>query len=185
MNETKEEWRSVVGYEGYYEVSNLGRVRSLDRVVNSKGGIRTIPGRIIRLRHNKQGYNIATLVKDRSAKTLRVARLVAMAFIPNDNNLPEVNHKDETRDNDKSSNLEWCTHEYNMRYGCRLKRMADTYKRKQISMLKNGVEIRRFDSAHDAARFLGNDRWQGNISAWARGYGNTAYGYEWRYVVCA
>ena len=177
-----EEWRSVKGYEGYYEVSNLGRIRSADRVVASRGGKRTIPCKMIKIRHNKQGYNIVTFIVNRKAKTLRVARLVAIAFIPNDENLPQVNHKDETRDNDVVSNLEWCSVDYNLRYGNRLRKIDDKQQRKPVEMLKDGIVLKRFRSAHDASRFLGNDRWQGNISACARGRGRTAYGYEWRYV---
>ena len=117
----QEEWRDVVGFESYYQVSNLGRVRSLDRDIpymfNGKTVIQHKKGQIMKLRPDSGGYLRVNLhvahVKD---KLLGVHRIVAQAFIPNPENLPCVNHKDYNRANNCVDNLEWCYVEYNNHY---------------------------------------------------------------------
>jgi hypothetical protein len=111
----EEIWKDVDGYEGYYQVSSFGRVRSLDRVVNNH----FYGGRILCLASDSDGYKVVGLHKNGS-KTVKVHRLVAQAFIPNPQNLPEVNHKDENKKNNFYNNLEWCTTKYNLTYGHRL-----------------------------------------------------------------
>ena len=119
-------WKPVVGYEGLYEVSSLGMVRSVDRkeVFHHKDG-----KQIERFRHGKtmtpnydgKGcYLHVRLTKNGIGKSTNVHRIVATAFIPNPNNLPEVNHIDEDKTNNAVSNLEWCDHLYNNRYGTKL-----------------------------------------------------------------
>ena len=122
----EEIWKPIVGYEGYYEVSNLGRVRSMDKYVNTKGDSKRIRnGRVLKgiLCHN---YVWVTLSKDNLKSKKRVHRLVAEAFIPNPDNLPCVNHKDENRSNNSIENLEWCTTEYNNNYGTRKEKLRKT-----------------------------------------------------------
>ena len=108
----KEYWKSVVGYEGLYMVSNWGRVKSI------KFG----KERILKPVTNSSGYLLVGLYKNNIEKKYSVHRLVAEAFIPNPYNLPQVNHKDENKQNNVVSNLEWCTHEYNNTYGTRIER---------------------------------------------------------------
>ena len=110
----KEEWRQIQGYEGLYEVSNLGRVKSLERY--DKIG-RLIKEKTLNPRKHKKGYLYVGLSKDGIQKKYSIHRLVAIAFIPNPNNLPQVNHKDENKENNCLDNLEWCTNEYNCNYG--------------------------------------------------------------------
>lgn len=112
-----EEWRAVVGYEGLYQVSNLGRVMSLERYDRAK---KFWPRRIRVLSHDSDGYLVVCLYKDGAKKTCKVHRLVAQAFIDNPNNYPEVNHIDENKENNCIDNLEWCTTKYNLTYGHRL-----------------------------------------------------------------
>ena len=109
-------WKPVVGYEGYYEVSNLGRVRSIDKYVNTKCcSKRFRNGRILKgIKHNE--YMWVSLSKDNVKSKKRVHRLVAEAFLPNPQNLPYINHKDENKTNNISVNLEWCTPAYNTIY---------------------------------------------------------------------
>lgn len=107
-----EEWKNVIGYEGLYEVSNLGRVRRVN-----KG--------LLKLQNN-QGYNQVYLYKCGIRKGIRVHRLVAQAFIPNPDNLPEVNHKNEDKMNNSVDNLEWCTAKYNVNYGHRTENAINT-----------------------------------------------------------
>lgn len=99
-----EKWLSIKDYEGLYEVSNLGRVRSL--ISN---------GLILKQSKDKNGYHVVSLKR----KSFRVHRLVAIAFIPNPNDLEQVNHKDEDKSNNTVHNLEWCDTKYNINYGTR------------------------------------------------------------------
>lgn len=114
-----EEWRDIKGYEGLYQVSNEGRIKSLERIIQgcSKGGYfdKLLPEKIMKQQCNK--YVTVMLCKQGVTKRLLVHRLVAEAFIPNTNNLPQVNHKDECKTNNTIENLEWCTKEYNNNYG--------------------------------------------------------------------
>lgn len=118
----------VKGYEGYYEVDCLGRVYSLDRVisVNDKGRVydKPISGKVMGQTVKSNGYKSVTLTKDGKCKSFYVHRLVAEAFIPNPDNLPMVNHKDEDKTNNFAENLEWCTNEYNVNYGTGKSRRA-------------------------------------------------------------
>lgn len=100
------EWRAIPGYEGLYEVSDFGSVRSLFRYKKQ-------------LKPSKQsnGYLSVDLFKEKRRKHCLIHRLVAMAFIPNPENLPQINHKDENRTNNTVENLEWCSAKYNMNYG--------------------------------------------------------------------
>lgn len=104
-----EVWENITGYEGLYQVSNLGRVKSLN--YKGKGVIKILKGYI-----KRDGYETVTLMKDGIRKYLRVHRLVAQAFLPNPDNLPQINHKDENPLNNIVDNLEWCTPSYNTKY---------------------------------------------------------------------
>lgn len=117
----KEVWKSINGYEGLYEVSNLGRVRSVDRIVDGRNGV--VSGKILSFSDNGTGYKQVCLCKKNIKSTRYVHRLVAEAFIPNPQKLTDVNHKNEHRYDNVVSNLEWCTKEYNQNYNnCPLKR---------------------------------------------------------------
>lgn len=120
-------WKPVKGFEGYYEVSNLGRVRSVDRVVVDKSGRNQFKkGMILKSRSDRQGYIIVPLSINRHYTHKCVHTLVAEAFIPNPDNLPQVNHKDEVKSNNVVDNLEWCTPKYNANYGNRNKKCIET-----------------------------------------------------------
>ena len=117
-----EVWKDVVGYEGLYQVSNEGRVKKLAHTIydTGKGGtkrVRHYPAKILKLILNAQGYYTVGLSINKKGKTHLVSRLVAQAFIPNPDNLPCVNHKDENSQNNYVDNLEWCTRAYNNQYG--------------------------------------------------------------------
>lgn len=118
VNET---YKDIKGYEGYYQVSNFGNVRSLDReVIRSDGNFQFHHGKILKLSDNGSGYLVAQLCKDSVVKGYLVHRLVASEFIPNRENLPVVNHKDGNTKNNKTNNLEWCTQSYNIIHGLSL-----------------------------------------------------------------
>ena len=121
-----EEWRPIEGYEGLYEVSNTGQVRSLDRYVKNNYSYRLQKGKVLSPEKNKDGYLLVSLCCNGKQNLRTVHRLVAQAFIPNPNNLPQVNHKDENKSNNRVDNLEWCDQAYNNLYGTRQERYRNT-----------------------------------------------------------
>lgn len=125
-----EVWKAVKDYEGLYEVSNLGRIRSVSRVIRwgrGKGYDKLIEGRILSPSINNSGYEIIILNKPKHKTICRtIHRLVAEAFIPNPNNLTDVNHKDEDKMNNNVENLEWMTHKDNMNWGETSKKISES-----------------------------------------------------------
>ena len=120
-----EVWKDVVGYEGLYQISSCGEVKSLDKEINlSNGGAYIKPGKMLLKHEDKDGYLTVTLYRNRMPKTLKIHRLVALAFLENPNNLLQVNHKDENKKNNHVDNLEWCDCKYNNLYGTRGKRIS-------------------------------------------------------------
>jgi len=135
--------KPIIGYEGYYEVDQFGRVNSINRMVrvNDNGRIYDKPliGKQMKQSLHTKGYKTVSLTKDGDTKTLYVHRIVAEAFIPNPNNFPCVNHIDEDKTNNFVENLEWCSEQYNTTYGkARIKQakalrgreLADCHKQK-------------------------------------------------------
>ena len=120
----EEIWKPVDGYEGYYEVSNLGRVRSIDRFVKADKGMRLSKGQLLKPFYSN-GYARVVLSKQQKTKKFSVHRLVAIAFIPNTNNYPQVNHKNEDKNCNEVDNLEWCNGAYNCNYGTRNQRLSE------------------------------------------------------------
>lgn len=114
-------WKDIQGYEGYYQISNLGNVKSLDRIVDRGNGIlQHRRERIMSKRVCADGYYIAKLNVNKSSKSIAIHILVARHFIDNPNNYPEVNHKDCNRKNNQVDNLEWCTHQQNVDHSKKL-----------------------------------------------------------------
>lgn len=113
--------KAVKGYEGYYEVDQFGRIYSVDRVIsvndNGRQYDKPLKAKQMKQTMHSKGYKTVSLTKDGKTKGMFVHRIVAEAFIPNENNLPMVNHKDEDRTNNFAENLEWCTCQYNNTYG--------------------------------------------------------------------
>lgn len=119
----EEKWKPVIGYEGIYEVSSLGRVKSLGRMILGNGGTRYWHKEGIMVpQKTYKGYTRVILSHDGEWHTTQVHRIVAMAFIPNPNGYPEINHKNEVKDDNRACNLEWCTTMYNNHYGTRIER---------------------------------------------------------------
>lgn len=176
-------WKPVVGFEGYYEVSDRGRVRGTERTViaNIKGRPipRKIPQRPRQAQNRGNGYRFVALCKDGRKVMKSVHRLVAEAFIPNPDDLPEVNHKDEDKANNSVENLEWCTRQYNDSYGTGKKRAADKRAIPIVALSNDGTVVARFRSGADAEQMTGICR--GDISSCIHGKAKSAGGYRWLY----
>lgn len=126
LDTSNEIWCPVKNYEGFYEISNLGRVKSLDRYVKCGNGERLHKGKLLQMEVDKLGYRFAHVCKEGQDDRLLVHRMVADAFIKNPNDYPCVNHKDETPWNNTKENLEWCTYSYNNQYNNLTKRRFET-----------------------------------------------------------
>lgn len=174
-------WRPVKGYEGLYEVSNLGRVRSLARTCKSRGGCRKPIKERVLCSEVTAGYVRVNLSMDGYMRHYLVHRLVAEAFIPNPENLPMINHINEDKTDNRVENLEWCTASYNINYGeCVIKiKKNQPHKRPVCQYDKDWVLLAEYQSLHEAGKLSGV-RWQ-DISACCCGRQNTAKGYIWRY----
>lgn len=191
----EEIWRPVVNYEGLYEVSSLGRVRSLGFDIYH-------PSKFLKMRANNKKYFYVDLHKNKTAVRFLVHRLVAIAFIPNPDNLPCVNHKDCNPQNNCVENLEWVTHQQNMNYPPTRKRLSEAHKglmlnypgfsKPVVQYSKQWVLIATYPSASEAARQTGIKR--GDIQKCASQIPQydkrrnkyyirpTAGGYIWRYA---
>lgn len=177
-----EEWRPVVGYEGYYEVSSFGRVRSVERLVERSSHKMKLKSYILVQRQQPNGYLKVSLCKDAKHKSFWVHRLVAQAFIPNPHNLSCINHKTECKTFNHFSALEWCDREYNNVYGTVVERRAEKQSRKVIQYTLNGEFIKEWPSAMEIERQLGFDNTQiGNCCKHKPKY-HTAHGFKWEYA---
>lgn len=189
----EEVWRDVPGWEDLYQVSSLGCVRSKDRLVRvnvfgKREGIRIIRGRAIKsILHNGWTHHpeyMVSLSREGKSVKMYVHRLVAMAFIPNPNNLPCINHKDENSLNNVVTNLEWCDSSYNNAYGTRVERVAKSNRKNRrckpvIQYTVQGEYIREWSSVNEIERELGFS--EGSISYCCKFNGNQSHGYKWRY----
>ena len=164
-------WKPIKNYEGLYEISNLGRLKSLG-TFRHKGKIKSI-------RQDKDGYLIATLHKQCKQQTVKIHRLVAEAFIPNPNKLPQVNHKDENKQNNCVDNLEWCTQQYNMSYGSFRSKVAEGHKKAIIQLTLDNKFIKRWASAKDASQQLNLHATA--ITACCKGKSYKTGGFRWKY----
>ena len=190
MNES-EIWKDVAGYEGFYQVSNKGNVRSVARK-DSRG--HRYRGRVLKQGYGSSGYLHIDLHKNGKSKTRAVHRLVAEAFLPNPKGLPQVNHIDELKDNNELANLEWCTREYNVNHGTRNKRMAQAQSKKVRAVNAKTGDVVEFNSTAAAGR---KGYYQSSVSRACRGNykastgklvggdGHLYKGYRWEYYEVA
>lgn len=183
-----EEWKDVVGYEGYYQVSNYGRVKSIQRSVWNGKGYFINNGKILKQAKNKKGYPIVYLSKNAKQKTITVHRLVALAFISNPQNKPQVNHIDGNKKNNNVSNLEWCSNQENQLHAV-INKLNDhsTYKsgKAERPVYKIDAEtneiIAKYNSISEATDAIGYKS-KSNIGACCRGLKKTVGGYKWKYA---
>lgn len=156
-----EKWKSIPGYEGYYEVSDQGRVRSLDRYVKCKGGTRLVKGVLKVLQHNYRDYQIVSLSKEQKMHTFTVHQLVAWAFMPKFQKGMEINHIDGNKDNNCLCNLELSNPSHN-----------------QLHAVANGLVKKRSTSIYRNVTYVKNpkakNKWAGSI----RYAGKATYGWK-------
>lgn len=185
----KEIWKSIPGWEGLYVVSNLARVK---RLPYTKGkGKHVYSETILKPYKNNSGYYMVALFTNNKRKNMLLHRAVAMAFIPNPNNLPFVNHKDSNRLNCIVENLEWCNRSYNTKYSydnnnrramMNWRKGASNANAKPIIQLsKESKFIKRFGCIMDAERETGI--LNSSIVSCLKGHQKTAGGYKWEYVI--
>lgn len=185
-----EKWKDIPGYEGLYQVSTSGRVKATQRIILYRNGkIIHRKERILSLANSYGQYYTVGLIKNKKHKTWNVHRLVAMTFIPNPNNLPCINHKDENKYNNLVDNLEWCSYSYNTKYNNSMRVRIDTRNHNQSRGCEKKVYqynlednlIKVWDSVKSISRELGYKA--SNISSCClnKQYRKTAYGYKWTY----
>jgi len=158
-------WKEIPGYEGLYLISSDGDILSLPKMSRKKA-------KLLKpcLRGDCVKYQFVRLSKDGKTEKFSLHRLVAMAFLPNPEELPEVNHKDKNPMNNKVENLEWCTRQYNIEHG----------KNKAVYQMNGGHVVNRFQSITHASESTGIGR--RNINNVLKGWAVNAGGYQWKYV---
>lgn len=167
-----EDWKYINGYEGLYQVSNFGRIKSVDRYTTNG---RHVKERIKQLIPDKDGYLKVCLSKNNKQKTFSVARLVGLHFVTGFNKSYQINHIDETRDNNHFENLEWVTSKQNINYGTRTGRASASRSNPILSFSKTGL-CRPFSSLTEAHDKLGVSL--GNISSVVNNKRSLAGGYK-------
>lgn len=168
-------WKDIQNYEGIYQISNLGRVKSLQRFKNNQYNTYLIKEKILKLRKTKFGYYEIKLNKNNLSKVYKVHRLVAQAFLDDYNENLQVNHKDENKLNNCVENLEMCNSKYNCNYGTR----NDKIRKPIIQLDKNDNIIKIWESASKIEKELGIK--QPNIIAVCKGTRKSLRGFKWKY----
>lgn len=179
---THKKWKPIVGYEGYYEISNFGNVRSCERLVNHGlgSGVRKLKSKIITPWNDNHGYQVVSLSKSGKVKKYKVHRLVAEAFIPNPDNKPTINHINEIRNDNHVANLEWATYQENNNHGGHNQRVSRTLSKAVVQFDKSGNELADFDNIQDASSATGVHA--ANIKSCLHHANRIlAGGYRWRY----
>lgn len=176
----EEIWKTIKGYENIYEVSNKGNIRSVDRYVYQQNRMVFYKGTKLKPFKNNSGYLCVGLSINNKKKKFAVHRLVAESFLPNPHNYPQINHKDENKENNEWTNLEWCTGSYNGRYGTLPKRREIKYGHRVCMYNKRGDLLNIYISARGAERELNISH--SEILNCCKRNAHTAGGYVWRFL---
>lgn len=175
----EEIWKEIPGYEGYYEASTFGRIRSIERIIINRYKVDHRKSKILKPQMVCSGYFQILLSKNGIHVHKLIHRLVAETFIPNPHKYNQVNHKDENKSNNHVNNLEWCNAKYNSNYGTGIERRKKPNKVSVCQYSRSGLLINTFSSLSDAERETGIVL--ANISSVCKGKRNTAGGYIWKY----
>lgn len=178
----EEIFKDIKDLEGKYQVSNFGNILSLNYHRSGKP-------KLMKLSDNGNGYLKVCLSKDGKQKMFKVHRLVAETFIPNPENLPQVNHIDENKENNRVDNLEWCSLEYNNNYGTRNERIGKTISKLQINEQNKSKKVLQFSLTGEficewpsTAECGRNGFNQGHVAACCRGKKPQYKGFRWEYA---
>lgn len=175
MITNNEIWKDIKGYNGKYQISNMGNVKSMWRNNQYKSQIGT-PKTLKKYKH-KQGYMVVFLTNNGETKQCFIHRLVAEAFIPNPDNLPQVNHKNEIKNDNRVENLEWCTGKYNSNYGTRVERHKTMISKPIMQFTLDGIFVKEYKSATEASKETGYNA--SYIRMVCNGTRPQAYNYKW------
>jgi len=186
----QEIWKDIKGYEGYYQISNFGNVKSLKRKRYNhrlQKIIEISTEKFLKPFADKKGYLRIKLQSNTNKRTISIHKLVAQTFISNPNNYPQINHIDGVKTNNCVNNLEWCTCSYNVQEAFRLglsKKGKNHFRSKQVIQYDlNGNFIKKWDCVIDAINNLNLNKYASTgISLCCQGKCKTAYGYKWKYV---
>lgn len=179
--EEKEIWKDIEGWGGMYQVSNMGRVKSLERTVwNGRGYYKTVHERILKPKKDKDGYLQVQLWKEGKCKWYKIHRLVSQAFLANPQNLPEVNHINEIKSDNHVDNLEWVTCKENLNHGTRNQRISEKKSKPVIAINKVSGLIMYWNSAKEASRVLGIAK--SHICNCLKGRAKSAGNFYWYYA---
>ena len=188
----EEVWKDVPEFEGLYQVSNLGLVKSLGRYVDMGNFKSFRKERILKPDLNKGGYLVVTLQKEKISKRFQIHRLVASVFITNPDNLPQVNHKNEDKTDNRVENLEWCDPAYNCNYGERNKKISVNASGKHINRYDlsrrigqyttDGILVKEYPSANEVHRQLNYDT--SSILKCCKGvpFYKTCHNFVWKFL---
>lgn len=178
---TEEVWRDINGYEGYYQVSSEGRVKSLERTYIDKiGRKRYVKECILKPVIDRYGYLLVNLYAGGKQKMHKVHRLVCQAFHDNPENKLDVNHINENKTDNRACNLEWCTRKENCNHGTRNERLGKAQSKPVAQYAQDGELIKAWPSTMEVERQAGFSN--GNISQAANGRYKKAYGFIWKYI---
>lgn len=187
-----EKWKDIPSLEGRYQASSKGRIRSLDTITNNHRQLRR--GKIRKLNKDKDGYLHVSIIQNGKTIFPFVHRLVAMTFIPNPNNFPQINHKDECKENNCIENLEWCDANYNTNYGTRNIRTSKSLKKLNLHRTnaipilqidkKTRQIVKTYNSIDEAVKANGFST-RSHISECCseKSKRKSAYGFMWRYKI--
>lgn len=179
MHNSQEEWKDCFGYEGLYQISNYGNIKSLDKLVWNRFKYIKRLGRDIKTNIDKYGYVRATLSKNGKRTNEQIHRLVAKTFLDNPNNYPQINHKDCNKQNNYVGNLEWCTNAHNMKHA--FNNIDFDYQTRPVLQIENNVVIAKYDSIQDASKSV-NDN-PTNILRACNFDNDSSKGYRWRFDI--
>lgn len=181
----QEKWKDIEGYEGLYQVSNIGRIKSLERYKKNHSKMKKVEEKILAQTKDKNEYFTVLLSRDGKSKRFKVHRLVANAFIINTDGLLEVNHKNGIKTDNKLENLEWCSRNENMQHASKMNLMKpcignnNPLSKTIIQYDKDMNKIAEYGCIREIER---KTRYRNqNISHCCNGKFKTAYGYIWRF----